>query len=278
MMLSSSVGWVYDRLGLRHFSGIFMGMRWGWVVLAAVALGVAGAASALAPASDAPILARDLILKNNSANLQYSWRVPPEVGIEPALFHMMRAKAEAGLVAALGQANADAAAAKKSGNPVRQYTDLRYWDVAADTTRLLALTGQVYGYTGGAHGNSGFDTVIWDRKAQAVIGLPSLFTDRAKARAIIEPLVCAELAKEQAARRGGVKAAPEFEKCPPLTQASVVPYGGMAPVAHSVRVIYAPYVAGPYFEGSYEITLPWPDAVKPLVKPEFREALFGVVQ
>jgi len=257
-----------------------MGMRLSLsaVVAAAVALTVSVVAVAAGTAADAPILARDLILKNNSANLQYGWRVPPEVGIEPALFHMMHAKAEAGLVAGLGQANADAAAAKKAGDPVHQYTDLRYWDVAADTTRLLALIGQVYGYTGGAHGNSGFDTVIWDRKSQAVIGLPSLFSDRVKARAILEPLVCAALAKEQAARRGGVKAAPEFEKCPPLEQASVVPFGGMAPVAHSVRVIYAPYVAGPYVEGSYEITLPWPAAIKPLVKPEFREALFGVVE
>lgn len=231
-----------------------------------------------AAAGAAPILASDLILKSNSANLQYSWRVPPEVGVEPKLFDMMRGKAEAGLAAGRATADRDAAEAKKSGFPVHQYADLSVWTVAADTPRLLALTGQIYGYTGGAHGNTGYDSVIWDRKLGKPIGAADLFTDRAKARAIIEPLVCKALDKERAERRGGAKSSPEFEKCPPLTQATVVPYGGFGPVAYQLRAIFAPYVAGPYVEGSYEITIPWPDAVKPLVRPEYRDELFGVTQ
>ena len=253
-----------------------MGMRLGSVALAVMSLALAPVVATSAAA--APILASDLILKSNTANLQYSWRVPPEVGVEPPLFEVMRGKAEAGFAAGLAQANADAASAKKAGFPVHQYTDLRYWEVAADTTRLLALTGLLYGYTGGAHGNTGYDSVIWDRKTKTAITLPALFSDRVKARAIIEPLVCKALAAEQKERRDGQKMAPEFEKCPPLSQATLVPYGGMTPVAHSLRVIFAPYVAGPYAEGSYELTIPWPEAVKPLVKPEFREDLFGVMQ
>lgn len=228
-----------------------------------------------AAATAAPILASDLIIRNNSANLQYSWRVPPEVGIEPKLFEMMHAKAEAGLAAGRATADRDAAEAKKAGYPVHQYADISNWALAADTPRLLALTGQVYGFTGGAHGNTGYDSVVWDRKLQKQIGVPDLFTDRAKVRTFIEPLVCKALAAERAERRGGVKSSPEFEKCPPLTQATLVPYGGFAPVAYQLRVIFAPYVAGPYVEGSYEITIPWPDAVKPLVRPEYRDDLFG---
>ena len=37
----------------------------------------------------------------------------------------------------------------------------------------------------------------------------------------------------------------------------------------------APYVAGPYAEGSYIVSLPWPEAVRPLVKPVYRQDLFG---
>jgi len=264
---------VYDRGVAFQNTGLVMVMRRGAVMMAGLALALAPVA-----ASAAPILASDLILKNNTAHLQYSWRVPPEVGVEPKLFELMHAKAEAGLAAGLAQANADAVTAKKAGYPVHQYSDLRYWTVTADTARLLALTGQLYGYTGGAHGNSGWDSVIWDRKAQALVPLPALFSDRVKARAIIEPLVCKALAAEQAERRDGQKMAPEFEKCPSLTQATLVPYGGLTPVAHSLRVIFAPYVAGPYAEGSYELTIPWPESVKPLVKPEYREDLFGVMQ
>ena len=241
-------------------------------------LGLVAALALPAAAGAAPILARDLILKNNSANLQYSWRVPPEVGIEPRLFAAMRAKAEANLAAGLTTANRDAAAAAKSGYPVRQYTDLSFWTAAADTTRLMAATGLLYGYTGGAHGNTGYDSVIWDKVAARQIGVPDLFTDRAKARAIMEPVVCKALADERARRRQGARLGGDFDKCPPLTQATIVPYSGPSPVANQVRVIFAPYVAGPYVEGSYELTLGWPEAVKPLVKPQYRADLFGEAQ
>jgi hypothetical protein len=242
-------------------------------VLVFAALMVASSA-----ASAAPILASDLIMRNNSANLQFGWRVPPEIGIIPPLFNEMRAKAEAGLAAGLQTADYDAAEARKSGQPTRQYTDITFWIVAADTPRLLAVTGQIYGYTGGAHGNTGYDSVLWDRKLGKLIGVPDLFADRAKARAILEPMVCKALAAEQAKRRGGQKLGGDFDKCPPLAQATIVPFSGFSPVATQVRVIFAPYVAGPYVEGSYEITLPWPDEVKPLVKPEYREELFGIGQ
>lgn len=243
-------------------------MRW-WLLAAFAPLAVS------MPASAAPILASDLILRNNTATLQYLWRVPPEVGIEPKLFAEMREQAEARLHSAKAAADADAVNAKKMAIPFRQYTDMATWTVAADTPRLLAVVADLYGFTGGAHGNAGFDSVIWDTKLQQRIAMPDLFADRAKARAILEPLVCKALAAEQAKRRNGAKLGNGFDKCPPLTSATVVPYGGFAPVAYQVQVMFAPYVAGPWVEGSYVLKLGWPDALKPLVKPEYRADLFG---
>jgi hypothetical protein len=57
----------------------------------------------------------------------------------------------------------------------------------------------------------------------------------------------------------------------------IVPYAGLATAARQVRVLVGPYVAGPYAEGSYIITLPWPEAAQPFVKPQYRPALFGEV-
>jgi hypothetical protein len=57
----------------------------------------------------------------------------------------------------------------------------------------------------------------------------------------------------------------------------IVPYAGLATTARQVRVLIGPYVAGPYAEGSYIITLPWPKAVQLFVKPQYRPALFGEV-
>ena len=54
-----------------------------------------------------------------------------------------------------------------------------------------------------------------------------------------------------------------------------MPFGGLGQQAAQFRVLVAPYVAGSYAEGSYNTTVAWPQAVRPLVKPPYRADLFG---
>ena len=254
-------------------------------LLAVLATGVPGTAAGAAvrqgpavvgrPARAGAVPAAALIIRRSSPALVFRWRAPPEAAEAPALLAALRA--EALRTAAKGRAVAqrDAAAAAKAGFPFRAYETVADWSLAADTPRLLALAGETYSFTGGAHGNTGFAVRLWDKAGRRAIAFDALFTDWPRARMLIEPAFCAALARMQAERRGGAKTGGDFEACPRLSEQPLVPWGGLSARAGQFRVLLGPYVAGPYSEGSYLVTAPWPEALRPLVRPVYRRDLFG---
>ena len=227
-----------------------------------------------APTLAAPrvVPASDLLINQSTPAISWRWRMAPEAATQPALLAGLRGEALKAAATAKAEAANDAASAKKDGFPFRRYESISDWSLAADTPRLLALVGESYAFTGGAHGNTGYAAKIWDKTAQKAVPFSALFTDWAKARAVIEPAYCAALATEQKARGGN-----PVSNCPKLSDQPIVPWAGLATRATQLRVLLGPYTAGSYAEGSYLITLPWPEGIKPLVKPAYRDDLFGAM-
>lgn len=233
------------------------------------------AAPALA-AAPRVVPASDLLIRQSSPALEWRWRVAPEAATQPALLKAMRSAGLQEAATAKADAAEDAASQKKAGFPFRRYETISDWTLAADTPRLLALAGEIYSYTGGAHGNTGHAVRIWDKTARRSIAFDALFIDWPRARKLIEPGFCRALAEAQKTRRGATPPlGGEFDACPKLSEQPIVPFGGLATRAPQYRVLIGPYVAGPYSEGSYVITTAWPEGVKSLVKPAYREDLFG---
>ena len=222
-----------------------------------------------------PIPASSLLIRQVTPDHQWRWRVAPEAATQPALLRAMRGAALAQAAKAGRAAARDAASARTSGYPFRRHETISDWSLAADTPQFLALAGEVYSFTGGAHGNTGHAVQIWDKAARRSMAIDALFSDWPRARKLIEPGYCAALAEMQRARRGTQPGSGGFDACPSLSEQPVVPYGGLSTTAMQLRVLIGPYVAGSYAEGSYIITLPWPEAVRPFVKPRYRPALFG---
>jgi hypothetical protein len=227
-----------------------------------------------APALAAPrvIPASDLLINQSTPAISWRWRIAPEAATQPALLAGLRGEALKAATAAKADAANDAASARKEGFPFRRYESISDWSLAADTPRLLALVGESYAFTGGAHGNTGYTAKIWDKTAQKPVPFSALFSDWAKARALIEPAYCAALATEQKARGGN-----PVNNCPKLSDQPIVPWAGLATRATQLCVLLGPYTAGSYAEGSYRITLPWPEGIKPLVKPAYRDDLLGAM-
>lgn len=234
---------------------------------------VVSAAPALA-AAPRPIPASDLLVRQSSPAIDWRWRIAPEAATAPALLAAMRSDALKAAATAKADAARDAVEAGKQGFPFRRYESLADWSLAADTPHLLALAGENYSFTGGAHGNTGYAVRIWDKTARQSIAFDALFSDWPRARKLLEPAFCKALAEEQA-RRLGAPPTSDMNACPKLAEQPIVPFAGHAPVARQFRVLVAPYVAGSYAEGSYLITMVWPEAVKLLVKPAYRSDLFG---
>ncbi len=241
-----------------------------------VLLALAGGIVALAtPTLAAPIPASQLIIRQSSPATSWRWRAPPETAEAPALLKAMRGEALKAAARDRAQALRDAAAAAKGGFPFRKYETVTDWSLAADTSRLLALAGEIYAFTGGAHGNTGYAAKLWDKTARRPLTIDQLFTDWPRARKLIEPAFCKALATMQAERRGGKPSGGDFDACPKISESPIVPWGGLGTRALQFRVLVGPYVAGPYSEGSYLVTAPWPEAVRPLTKAAYRADLFG---
>lgn len=229
-----------------------------------------------APALAAPrvVPASDLLFRQSTPEIDWRWRVAPEAATQPLFLATLRGEQLPAAARAKAAAVSEATDARKAGFPFRPHEIISDWSLAADTSHLLALVGEQYAYTGGAHGNTGFAKQIWDKTGQHRISFDALFSDWPRARALLEPAFCKALAEEQR-RRLGDQPESDMNACPKLAEQPIVPWAGLARQASQFRVLLAPYVAGSYAEGSYLITVPWPEAIRPLVKPVYRDDLFG---
>lgn len=148
----------------------------------------------------------------------------------------------------------------------------RSWDTAGQSRRLLSLVVSTSSYTGGAHPNGGTRALLWDRRLGRETTFASLLrAGRSWDRAIRQPF-CILLDRERAKRRQEPVKRPDWPaQCPELKELT------LALADHDrdgrfdhLDVTADSYVAGPYAEGPYEISLPLTAAMLARLKPEFR--------
>ena len=165
--------------------------------------------------------------------------------------------------------------AKASGYAFNAYTASSDWKVVTDLPGWLSLSTLVGSYSGGAHPNYGYDTILWDKAANIRRSAMDLFTSKAVLKAAVFKAFCAELQRQRAKKRGGEEPGdPEddFNKCIDPTEQTVILGSKSHKGFDRIGFLIAPYNAGPYAEGSYEVTLPVTAAVVAAAKPEYRAA------
>ena len=186
------------------------------------------------------------------------------------------AQLEADMAKLRGEATATAKedkAGRAADNPFNGHYLSKVWKTYGNGRRLLSLGAEVSSFTGGAHPNSNYEALLWDRKADAPITVASLFSDPTRAFEIMTKTYCTRLDRERAERREEelpLKGDGWMVECPPLAEQVIVPLDRDDKVFESLLVLIGPYGAGPYAEGSYEIDIEMTDAVKALIRPEYR--------
>lgn len=151
------------------------------------------------------------------------------------------------------------------------------WTVAADTPQFLELVAERFTYTGGAHGNSVFAALLWDREAedgQGAAMLPiDLFVDPVALENTAYGEYCAALNLARSERRG-LEAADinPLTDCPSVTELVVTLTSSDGERFDGITFLAAPYVAGSFAEGPYEFAIAVSPAVLEAVKPEYRDA------
>lgn len=239
--------------------------------LVLLSLAVSSAVSA-APAPAASNGPRKIVEDNPTYHLEYSYPATAAAitGLRDFLDRDLAAN-RGWLVADAKEARAEAEA---SGYPYHPYERTIDWAVVTDLPGWLSLSATALIYTGGAHPNHGFDALLWDKRANVKRSAVDLFVSKQALSTAIRQQFCAVLDKQRGERRSAPvdrNSGDEFDKCiDPVEQVVIL---GSSDRRHFNRIgiLVEPYAAGPYVEGTYEVTVPVTPAVLAAVKPAYRQ-------
>lgn len=144
------------------------------------------------------------------------------------------------------------------------------WEVVADMPRFLSLSADVFEYSGGAHGNYWTEALVWDREAKAARDPKTMFTSKAALQDALGAAWCKALKVERGKKMGADYNDDGFFPCPPIADLAVLLGSSDKKSFNRIGLIAAPYVAGSYAEGAYEVTLPVTPKVLAALKPEYK--------
>ena len=211
-----------------------------------------------------------VVRKTPALDFSYEWS--REAAAIPALDLRFYTEAKEALNEAEKNAREDQLLAKQQKRDFNQHDFSMQWTTAGQTPRLLSLQSDLGSFEGGAHPNTVYGALLWDRSVQREVKVDSLFLRSTAFAALTRPRYCAALSAERNKRREGEKLdLPEFNTCPK--------YGDLAIALvdrnkngrfDSIHFVASPYIAGPYAEGEYEISLPVTSQLISGIKPEYR--------
>lgn len=209
----------------------------------------------------------------------FEYAFPAEAGDIPRLRALLLARMKQVREAHIAMAIDARADADSAGYPFNPYGSKTDWKIVADLPDWLSLSADYWEFTGGAHGNSAFGTLLWDKRAGIARDPLSLFTSAAALQGATQTEFCDLLDKQRAQKRGEPVVREQgnwMNECIGLDAVTVILGSSNRRTFDRVGFLVPPYNAGPYAEGSYEVTLPVGKAIMAAVKPEFRSAFSAV--
>jgi predicted small lipoprotein YifL len=219
--------------------------------------------------------ARPVTFDRETDRFTFSYAYPAEAAVIPELASLLeaeRAKDLANLESEAAEAEKDA---KANDYPYNPHMRGASWSTTGNTGPLLAMLGEISSYSSGAHGNTAFEVLLWDKAASRRIKLEELFTDMDAALEPMRKPYCDALNAERLDRRGEYMSDdPDdmFNVCPPFSDLTIVPSAVGNDGFDRIMFVAAPYVAGPYAEGAYEISVAVTGKTLAAVKPAYRAA------
>jgi hypothetical protein len=205
----------------------------------------------------------------------FEYSYPAEAGDIPELAALLDRRLERTRANLARQSAAGREDARDNGFPYNKYSSGMEWKVVADLPDWLSLSGAMTEYTGGAHGNYGLQSLVWDKRAGEALEAVDLFTSpEALGRALGERY-CEALDAERAKR--GTEPPAEgsesvFPACPGVEELTVLVGSSNGRRFNRLTLYAGPYVAGSYAEGAYEVNLDVDQAVIDAVKPQYQES------
>jgi len=206
----------------------------------------------------------------NTPTLDFTFEWPSEAVAIPALDQRLYNEAKRALAEAQRNAAEDQKLAREQKRIFNQHDFSMTWTTAGQSPRLLSLASQLGSFEGGAHPNSNYGSLLWDRKLNREIGIDALFSNAGGLAGATRAQYCKALDVERSKRRGGQKLDGPFSDCPKYSELALAPVDkNRNGRFERIAFVASPYVAGPYVEGEYEISLPVTGRLIAALKPEY---------
>jgi hypothetical protein len=211
-------------------------------------------------------------VKESNDLIEFVYTYPREAAAIPDLAAWLASDRAAKRDALIAAARRDKAAAEKAGFPYHAHSHLQTWQRMTNTPRFLSLSAEIQTYAGGAHGMTGFETLLWDRNRAKRLKPLDLFTSGEAFDAAIRDRFCAGIKRAKAAKGILREEAPDspFGQCPPASAQTVWLGSSDGRYLDRMTIAIAPYEIGPFAEGSYRINVPVTGALVGAVKDEFK--------
>ncbi|HEY6916138.1 MAG TPA: DUF4163 domain-containing protein [Allosphingosinicella sp.] len=236
----------------------------------------AGKVQASAAAAKPASAAKAVLVEKKTPLYTFTYGWPALAAAIPALDAQLRKDMTEVETSTRETATEDRKAAKEGGYPFNGHSYNKVWKSLGNSPRLLSLYAKNEVYSGGAHGNSFYNTILWDKTANQAVALFDLFANKGRASALIGARYCPNLDEERAKRRGEtlpLEGKGWLVECPTLENFEIAPVDADGNGRFErLRILVPPYEAGSYAEGSYEVDVTMSVALKALLKPEYRSA------
>ena len=238
---------------------------------ASASTAAAPAPSATAIASAPAAAARSVKEENDLYDFEYGY--PAAAAAIPALRQWLEQDLVEHKSALARESRDERDDFRKDGIDYRAHSLFVDWKVVTETPDWLSLSTLLGTYTGGAHPNYYFLGLVWDKAAGQRRDPIDLFTSKEALSKAIRRDFCAELNRQREKKRGAPvdpSSTDDFDACIDPVGETVILGSSNRQKFNRIGVLVAPYEAGPYAEGDYEVTLPVTAAVLAAVKPQFR--------
>ena len=228
------------------------------------------ASSGKAATADSPL---GFAVTNPDAQVTLS--LPEPIKAYPELHERLYKDGETTLTAFLDQAKKDRAEQSADGFPVPAYYQKIDWKVSAQSPRLLSVYAEQNDFEGGAHPNTSFRALLWDKDKAALIPTAELFSPDADLKGV-DDYVCHQIEAQRAKRSGQpVNETASGFNCPKFSDSRLILVPSTQPgKIGAIDALYAPYDVGPYAEGPYEIRVPQ-GQLKGLIAPQYADQFAG---
>ncbi len=216
-----------------------------------------------------------LVFAKTDADAAVTLSLPEPIKLYPELHSRLYSEGEKQLTDFLADAHKDRAQQSADGIEVPAYSHTIAWKISAQTPRLVSVFAQEDDFRGGAHPNSTFQTVLWDKAKKQQIAVSALFAPGADMKAV-DAYVCHQIEAERSKRLSEptTQAGSGFS-CPAFVQSRMILVPStIKDRAGAIDVLFAPYEVGPYVEGPYEIRVPQ-NQLKGVLSPDYADQFAG---